>query len=162
MGAVATPGSREKIALSAAGAEGPLIPIGALAARTRCNIETIRFYEKIGVLEKPARTEGGHRAYARAHVERLTFIRRARELGFTLDEVRALLQLAAASDVPCAEVKDLAATHLAGVRTKIADLGAMQKALTALIAQCDARGDGADQPGCPLIETLLTSTTDGR
>ena len=136
---------------AASSAEGPLIPIGALAARTRCNIETIRFYEKIGVLEKPARTEGGHRAYGRSHAERLIFVRRARALGFTLDKVRALLRLAAASDVPCAEVKDLAATHLADVKTKIADLRAMQKALTTLIAQCDA----GDQPGCPLIETLL-------
>jgi len=155
MRAVVTPGSRGKIAHAAAEAAGPLIPIGALAARTRCNIETIRFYEKICVLEKPARTEGGHRAYGRSHVERLTFIRRARELGFTLDDVRALLRLAEASDVPCGQVKDLAATHLAEVKAKIADLHAMQKALTALIAQCDVRGDGADQPGCPLIETLL-------
>lgn len=143
-------------------AAGPLIPIGALAARTRCNIETIRFYEKIGVLSKPARTEGGHRAYGPAHVERLTFVRRARELGFALDEVRALLQLAAASDVPCAEVKDLATTHLTGVKTKIADLRAMQKALTALIGQCDARGDAESQLGCPLIETLLGSPMNGR
>ena len=144
------------------GAAGPLIPIGALAARTRCNIETIRFYEKIGVLSKPTRTEGGHRAYGPAHVERLTFVRRARELGFTLDEVRALLRLAEASDVPCGEVKDLATIHRTGVETKIADLRAMQKALTALIAQCDARGDAADQPGCPLIETLLGGATKGR
>ena len=140
---------------AASSAEGKLIPIGALAARTRCNVETIRFYEKIGVLENPARTEGGHRAYGRRHIERLTFIRRARELGFTLDEVRALLRLAEASDVPCAEVKDLAAAHLAEVRIKIADLRAMQTALTALIVQCDVRGDAADLPGCPLIETLL-------
>ena len=129
--------------------------ISRAAKAANVNVETVRFYEKIGVLEKPARTEGGHRAYGRSHVERLTFIRRARELGFTLDEVRALLRLAEASDVPCGQVKDLAATHLTGVKTKIADLRAMQKALTALIAQCDARGDEAGQPGCPLIETLL-------
>ena len=132
-----------------------MIPIGALAVRTRCNVETIRFYEKIGVLKKPARTEGGHRAYGGSHVERLTFVRRARELGFTLDEVRALLRLAEGRDVPCTEVKDLAATHLAEVRTKIADLRAMQKALTSLIAQCDARGDADGQLGCPLIAALL-------
>ena len=154
MGAEVTPGSRGKIDPSAVSG-GPLILIGALARQTRCNIETIRFYEKIGVLPKPARTEGGHRVYGRAHVERLTFVRRARELGFTLDEVRALLRLAETADVPCAEVKDLAAIHLAGVRTKIADLRAMQKALTTLIAECDLRGDAADLPGCPLIETLL-------
>ena len=140
-----------------------MIPIGALAARTHSNIETIRFYEKIVVLEKPARTEGGHRAYGSSHVERLIFIRRARELGFTLDEVRALLRLADVSDVPCGEVKDVAVAHLAGVKTKIADLRAMQKALAALIAQCDARSDEADQPpGCPLIETLLGGAASGR
>ncbi len=137
----------------AAGAVGPLIPIGALATRTRCNIETIRFYEKIGMLPKPARTEGGHRAYGSGHVERLTFVRRARELGFTLEEVRALLRLAEASDVPCAEVKGVAVTHLAEVKTKISALRAMQKALTTLIARCDA----GDQTGCPLIETMLGS-----
>jgi MerR family mercuric resistance operon transcriptional regulator len=65
------------------------------------------------------------------------------------------LRLAEAADVPCAEVKDLAATHLAEVRAKIADLRAMQKALTTLIAECDLRGDAADVPGCPIIETLL-------
>lgn len=154
MGAVVTPGSREKIDPSARSG-GPLIPIGALARQTRCNIETIRFYEKIGVLAKPARTEGGHRAYGRAHVERLAFVRRARELGFTLDEARALLRLAAAANVSCAEAKDLAAVHLAGVKAKIADLRAMQKTLTALIVQCDVRGDAADLLGCPLIEALL-------
>ena len=142
-------------------AVGPLIPIGALAARTRCNIETIRFYEKIGVLPKPARTEGGHRAYARAHVERLTFIRRARELGFTLDQVRALLRLADARDVPCAEVKQLASGHLAEVRAKIAGLRAMQTALAGLVAQCEARGDAGDLPGCPLVETLLGGAATG-
>jgi MerR family mercuric resistance operon transcriptional regulator len=135
MGSVATPGSRGKISPStAAGATGPLIPIGALARRTRCNIETIRFYEKIGVLAKPARTEGGHRVYSSAHVERLTFVRRARELGFTLEEVRALLRLTETGNPPCADAKYLAATHLAEVKAKISDLRAMQKALTALVS----------------------------
>lgn len=114
------------------------------------------------MLPKPARTEGGHRAYGRAHVERLTFVRRARELRFTLDEVRALLRPAEASDVPCAEVQDFAAAHLAGVMSKIANLRAMQKALTTLIAQCDLRDDAADQQGCPLTETLPGSTASGQ
>ena len=161
MGAVATPGSSPKPRPAPTRADGPLIPIGALAARTRCQIETIRFYEKIGVLGKPARTEGGHRAYGPAHVERLTFIRRARELGFALDQVRALLRLAEAADVPCAEVKDLAAIHLAEVRRKIADLRAMQTALTGLIGQCDAHDAAAEEPGCPLIEALLIRPTRG-
>lgn len=73
-----------------------------------------------------------------------------------------MLQLAEASDAPCRQVKDLATTHLTAVKIKIADLRAMQKALTALIAQCDARVDTAGRPGCPLIETLLGSPTHGR
>lgn len=74
-------------------ADTALIPIGSLASRTGCNIETIRFYEKIGVLPKPRRTESGRRVYGQDLVQRLTFIRRTRELGFTLDEVRALLRV---------------------------------------------------------------------
>ena len=150
MGSVATSGSREKSGPAAA-PDGPLIPIGALAQRTRCNVETIRFYEKIGVLPKPQRTEGGHRAYARTHVARLSFIRRARELGFPLDEVRALLRLADVRTVACNEVKAVAITHLADVRAKIAALQAMQDSLVALIAGCDTD----DRGGCPLVETLL-------
>lgn len=153
MGSVVTPGSREKCAASLTkerAASELLIPIGVLAGRTRCNIETIRFYEKIGVLPKPARTGGGHRAYSPAHVERLVFVRRARELGFTLEEVRALLRLVDERERPCDEVRAVAGEHLAEVQAKITDLQAMELALAGLIAQCDA-GDGAD---CPLIEAL--------
>ncbi len=154
MGAGATPGSRGKIAAAPRAAEGragPLLPIGALAKRTRCNIDTIRFYEKIGMLPKPARTEGGQRAYSPALVERLAFVRRTRELGFTLDEVRALLRLVDQRDGSCDEVRAVAREHLADVKAKIADLRAMQAALVDLIAKCDA-GNGTD---CPLIEALL-------
>ena len=158
MGSVVGSGASEKNARALTkvrDALGPMILIGALATQTRCNIETIRFYEKIGVLPKPARTEGGHRMYGPAHVKRLSFIRRARELGFTLDEVRALLRLADERDRPCGEVKLVAEAHLAEVRIKITDLRAMQKALTALVTQCDT-GDGTD---CPLIKTLSRQRT---
>lgn len=127
-----------------------MIPIGALARQARCNIETIRFYEKIGVLAKPGRSAGGHRMYRPAHVERLNFIRRARELGFTLDQVRALLRLSDERDRPCAEVKSVAQIHLTEVHAKIDDLLSMQGALTDLISQCEA-GDGTD---CALLEAL--------
>lgn len=130
------------------------ITIGVLARRTGCNIETVRFYEKIGVLPKPRRTESGRRVYGEHLVRRLTFIRRARELGFTLDEVRALLRLADARDVPCSEVKDMAIEHREDIQARIADLRRMQKVLDTLIAQCQAD----DQPGCPLIETLFSHT----
>src|SRR5262249_32856328 len=86
--------------------------IGELARRTGCNIATIRYYEKIGVLAPPMRTEGGFRVYSSDDVRRLTFIRRARELGFPLDEVRAMLRLSDQRAKPCAEVQQIAIGHL--------------------------------------------------
>src|SRR3546814_4728527 len=93
-----------------------------LSRRTGCNIETIRYYEKIGLLPAPARSDGGHRLYGHGHLMRLGFVRRARELGFMLDEIRALLRLAEDRDRPCAEAREVAAAHLTDIRTKIADL----------------------------------------
>src|SRR3546814_2059892 len=89
--------------------------IGELSRRTGCNIETIRYYERIGVLDVPLR-RGRYRNYGEEDVGRLGFVRRARELGFTLDEVRALLQLATGDQAACAEVRDVASSHLADVR----------------------------------------------
>ena len=126
------------------------IAIGELSRRTGCNIETIRYYERIGLLPSPDR-HGIYRRYAAADVQRLSFVRRARELGFTLDEVRVLLTLSTTNgQSTCAEVRDISATHLANVRARIADLRAMERVLTAAIRQCDA----GQQPGCPLIEAL--------
>lgn len=133
----------------------PLIQIGTLAKRTGTNIETIRFYEKIGILAEPPRTESGRRLYDERQVERLSFIRRTRALGFSLDEVRALLALADSRDVDCSEVRDMATRHLDEVTAKIADLRAMQSALAGLIAQCDA----GDQSGCPMISALFREGT---
>ena len=131
----------------------PRLPIGALSRQTGCNIETIRYYHKIGLLPEPARSEGGHRLYGRGHLMRLGFVRRARELGFTLDEIRALLHLAEDRDRPCAEARDVAAAHLTDVRAKIADLQAMERVLADTVARC---ADGT-LPDCPLIETLFGS-----
>jgi MerR family transcriptional regulator, mercuric resistance operon regulatory protein len=127
-----------------------LFAIGELSKRTGCNIETIRYYEKIGLLAAPVRTEGGHRMYGTAHLRRLSFIRRSRELGFALEEVRALLRLSDERDQPCADVKEVGVIHLADVRSKIADLRAMEAALEILVAKC---ADGKE-PICPLIEAL--------
>jgi MerR family mercuric resistance operon transcriptional regulator len=129
----------------------PQLPIGALSKRTGCNIETIRYYERIGVLGRPARTEGGFRRYSLADMRRLAFVRRARDLGFTLDEIRALLRLADRHERSCAAVRDLAAEHLDDVRTKIADLRKMERILHGMVLQC---ADGT-LPECPLIETLF-------
>jgi MerR family mercuric resistance operon transcriptional regulator len=126
------------------------IPIGDVSQRTGCNIETIRYYERIGLLPPPDR-HGRYRRYGMDDVKRLVFVRRARELGFTLDEVRALLKLSETDDTSaCNEVREISAAHLADVRNRIADLRAMERVLSSAIQQCD----NGQQPGCPLIDSL--------
>jgi MerR family mercuric resistance operon transcriptional regulator len=127
------------------------IRIGELSRRTGCNIETIRYYERIGLLPRPLRSEARYRLYNSDDVHRLTFVRRARELGFSLDDVRALLALSADQGrETCAEVREVAARHLADVRAKVADLRAMERVLADAVRQCDA----GEIPGCPLIASL--------
>ena len=129
----------------------PSLPIGTLAKRTGLTVEGIRFYEKAGILRAAARTTGRHRLYSRADLKRLNFIRRARLLGFTLDEVRALLRFAdnvGASS--CADAHGLATKHLVDVQGKLADLRKMERVLRRMVASC---ADGT-LPQCPLIETL--------
>jgi MerR family mercuric resistance operon transcriptional regulator len=130
------------------------LAIGEMSRRTGCNIETIRYYERIGLLPLPPR-RGRYRRYGAGDVGRLAFVRRARELGFRLDEVRALLDLAVEGQGACAEVRGLAAAHLADVRAKIADLRAMERALAAAVHQCDA----GETPGCPLIAALSSAAS---
>ena len=128
------------------------IAVGEFSRRTGCNIETIRYYERIGLLPKPRREKGGRfRRYDRDDVARLRFIRRARQLGFTLDEVRGLLRLARRDGEEVrTEARGIAAAHVAGIRAKIADLQAMDRVLTDAICECD----GGQRPRCPLIEVL--------
>ena len=107
-------------AITATRAEGQ--SIGELSRATGVNIETIRYYERIKMLPSPRRTEGGHRVYGPAERRGLAFIRRARELGFTLDEIRALLALGGPGKASCRDVREIAAHHLEDIRSKIADL----------------------------------------
>jgi MerR family mercuric resistance operon transcriptional regulator len=127
---------------------------GELAQQSGCNIETVRFYEKQGLLPAPPRTAGGHREYALEHLKRLTFIRRSRELGFRLDQVRDLLALVDGSDWTCAEVRAMTLEHLADVRRKIADLQKLAQILEDMAAQCE----GGAVPECPIIDALMEST----
>jgi len=124
--------------------------IGTLSKRTGCKVETIRYYEQVGLLPAPGRSAGGYRLYGTVHLKRLTFIRRARALGFSIDEVRTLLRLADERERSCARVRVVAASHLQEVRAKIADLRAMERVLKETVARC-ASGNGVD---CPLIEAL--------
>lgn len=125
------------------------VGIGGAARASGVHVETIRYYERIGLLPAPPR-RGRYRSYGAEDVGRLGFVRRARELGFTLDEVRALLGLAAGGQSACAEVRELAGSHLKDVRARIADLRRMERVLADSVRACDA---GLD-PGCPLILAL--------
>jgi len=127
------------------------LTIGRLAAATGVNLETIRYYERIGLMAPPDRTEGGHRTYAEADRRRLAFVRRGRELGFSLDEVRALLALAAPGRRSCAHVEAIAAAHLAEVRAKIADLARLEAILGDTVSRCARSGVA---PACPVLEML--------
>lgn len=123
-----------------------------LARRTGCHLETIRYYEKIGLMPEPPRTASGYRIYDARHVSRLRFILRGRELGFAIEELRGLLRLVDRGTQTCAEVKALTEQHLDDVRAKIADLRRIEKVLAATAAQCS----GDEVPDCPVLESLAS------
>jgi MerR family transcriptional regulator, mercuric resistance operon regulatory protein len=125
--------------------------IGALSRKTGCHIETIRYYERVGLLRKPLRSEGGHRLYDRETIKRLIFIRRSRELGFSLEEIRTLLRLVDGKRYTCQEVKSVTDRHLADVSKKISDLRRLQKTLRTISSQCE----GGLVPDCPIIDALF-------
>lgn len=124
--------------------------IGELGRATDTKVETVRYYERIGLLSQPRRTSGNYRAYDRGHLNRLSFIRRSRDLGFSLDQVRALLDLADQRDRPCEAVDEIARGHLAEVERKIADLEALRDELRGMVRQC---GHGSVRD-CRIIEAL--------
>ena len=130
------------------------LQIGDLARSTNTKVETIRYYEQIGFLPAPGRTRGNFRSYAPDHLRRLSFIRRARDLGFTLDQVRELLSLSDQKRRSCQAVDDIARQHLADVDRKIGDLRALRNELASIIEQC-GRGTIAE---CCIIEALAPSS----
>ncbi len=130
------------------------LTIGALSRRTGCNIETIRYYERIDLLPNPPRTEGGHRQYDEDHLKRLTFIRRGRELGFSLDQIRGLLRLVDGGDFTCAEVQTITLSHITEIRDKISDLRKLEHVLADMASKCD----GGDIPECPVIDIMFSSS----
>ena len=129
--------------------------IGALAARTGVNIETIRYYERIGLMPPPTRTESRRRSYEEAEVQRLTFIRRSRELGFSVADIRKLLELAHGNNPKCGTARALTSHHLRDVRGKIASLKRMERALKRMIEACQPDG----QRSCPIIDALGDTNT---
>jgi MerR family mercuric resistance operon transcriptional regulator len=132
------------------GPKGPFSR-GEVAARAGCNIETVRYYEQVGLLPAPPRSAGGHRAYDDGLVRRLLFIRRSRALGFSLDEIRELLRLVDGGSYTCAQIEQLALAQIGEIERKIADLRKLQAALQTMAKQCS----GGDTPACPIIDALF-------
>ena len=130
--------------------------IGALSKQTGCNIETIRYYERIGMMPLAPRSDGGHRLYGEAQARRLGFIRRTRQLGFTLDQIRTLLKLVDGGRYTCAQVKRITVHHLDEVQRKAADLRKIERVLREMAAQCD----GGTVPACPVIDALFDQASD--
>ncbi|MBI4183478.1 MAG: helix-turn-helix domain-containing protein [Proteobacteria bacterium] len=128
-----------------------------LAKRTGCNLETIRYYEKIGLMPDPPRTAAGYRTYDAGHEHRLRFILRARELGFGIEEIRGLLALVDGAAFTCAEVREMTLHHLAEVRAKIADLRRLEHTLATTVAACS----GDQVPDCPVIDALVGGVSLG-
>ena len=124
--------------------------IGAASERSGCNIETIRYYERVQMLAPPPRTAGGRRIYGSDDLRMLVFVRRARELGFSLDEIRALLRLGGPERASCREVRAIAAHHLEDIRAKLSDLKKLERLLARTVARCSGR----TAPECPVLDIL--------
>ena len=127
------------------------LTIGRLSALTGVHVETIRYYERIGLMPEPPRSEGGHRHFDVEHRKRLAFIRRCRELGFAIPEIDALLRLVDGGTVTCAEVHDITRSHLESVQDKIIDLKRLEGVLETMIEECR----GGTVPDCPVIDALF-------
>ena len=125
-------------------------PIGELSRLSGVNIETIRYYERIEMLPPPPRTASGRRIYGSTDLRTLTFIRRSRELGFSLDEIRALLRLGGPEKASCREVREIAAHHLGDIRAKLSDLKKLERLLAKTVARCS----GNTAPDCPVLDIL--------
>jgi MerR family transcriptional regulator, mercuric resistance operon regulatory protein len=135
-------------AITVSRAEG--LAIGTLSRLSGVNIETIRYYERVKMLAPPPRTAGGRRIYGANDLRILVFIRRARELGFSLDEIRALLRLGGPAKASCREVREVAAHHLEDIRRKLSDLKKMERLLARTVARCS----GSIAPECPVLDIL--------
>ena len=134
------------------------LTIGKLSELTGVNIETIRYYERTKVLPMPPRTDSGRRVYQSSDVRTLAFLRRARELGFSLDDIRTLLRLGGPEKASCREVRQIAAHHLEDIRAKIGDLRKLERLLAKTVAQCT----GTTAPDCPVLDILDVRRSNGR
>lgn len=130
------------------------LKIGTLAKRTGTNAPTIRYYEEIGLLRSADRQAGGQRVYGDADVKRLTFIRRCREFGFSIDQVRSLVALVQDPTLSCVHARDLAQEHLTAVRAKLAELKALERSIASFVTNCEASCAGGPGPDCVILDDL--------
>ena len=129
------------------------LTIGEVAERAKVHIETLRYYERRGLVASPPRSVSNYRLYPEGAVRRVRFIKRAQELGFSLKEIKELLSLRAAPEAGCAEVRAHAEAKIRDIDEKIGSLTAMKDALSKLVAECSGEGSLAD---CPILESLDT------
>lgn len=130
------------------------LSIGLVARQAGCTVPTIRYYEEIGLLPPANRTDAGQRHYDERTVRRLTFIRRCRDFGFSIDQVRELVGLVDEPQRSCAEARDIAALHLSQVRSKLAELMALETSLSAFVFSCEAACLGGPAVDCTILEDL--------
>jgi MerR family copper efflux transcriptional regulator len=130
--------------------------IGRLAAETRCTVPTIRYYEEIGLLPEADRRTGGHRIYGEGDLRRLTFIRRCRDFGFPIQQIRDLVALAGSPERDCAVARDVAEVHLVEVRRKLKELRALERSLKEFVEECTALCAGGPAGACVILRDLAT------
>lgn len=130
------------------------LTIGALASQTSSNVPTIRYYEQIGLIPAAQRAPNGHRYYREADLKRLLFIKRCRDFGFPIEQVRNMVSLFEDGDRACVEVRDLAQVQLDEVRNKIAEMRELERSLTEFVGSCDTACSGGQTRSCAIIEDL--------
>jgi DNA-binding transcriptional MerR regulator len=132
----------------------PSLKIGALSKLTGTSAPTIRYYEEIGLLRSPERQRGGQRVYGHDDVTRLTFIRRCRDFGFSIEQVRSLVALAQDPNASCLDARDLAKVHLASVRARLSELRALERNVTAFVASLESSCAGGAGRDCVILDDL--------
>jgi DNA-binding transcriptional MerR regulator len=137
------------------------LTIGALARQSGTNPPTIRYYEEIGLIRRADRRDGGHRTYGAADLKRLTFIRRCRAFGFPIPQIRSLVGLIEDDSRLCVEARDLARDHLDAVRSRLAELRALEASLAQLVEDCDRTCAGGPGPACVILEDLAAAPAKG-
>lgn len=130
------------------------LTIGALAEGTACSVPTIRYYEQIGLLPRPERAANGHRYYRPRDLKRLGFIKRCRDFGFPIEQVRELAALFDDGERACVEVRDLAKVHLEGVRRKLEEMRQLEQTLDAFVTSCDSACKGGPTRNCVILEDM--------